>query len=687
MNPFTQLVLPQNDTPEGRKQRAEQLASAQAQYVYDYPEIVAGLPMAKTPIPVDMSLLWLARVAEVGIALGENLVDLVLPNVVDFDVQVPVQLGKDATGASLALSQHPPRPVQALDAEIQRAITELGVAKPEIAAEALRFKNDMREARKSFAALSAAAMATTADPPPFLPPDGSVAAFVGKHVLAPAEDAVATRAASWLDDLLKRIAEFLGTLVGVYGRAEDLSDYDDQFRKIPLPWTAGVFQTDEVFAQMRVAGPNPVVLRRATAADLEGFALDDARLGSLLGEQGASVERALAVGALYIVDYGVLTSLEPGTNPQQKYVFAPRALFAVPATGKRALRPLAIQTTQEKRGPVYYPGDGTNWEIAKILVNMADGNYHELISHLGLTHLLTEPFVLSTLRQLDPAHPVHVLLAPHFAGTLTINYAAQTSLITNGNAVDLLTAGTIESARALAATAVKNVRYNASFFPDTLVDRGVDDARALPDYPYRDDALSLWNAIHAWVSEYVGIYYRSDGDVAGDYELQAWVQELVTAGKIQDIGEGAPGEAAQIKTAAYLSKLLTQVIFTASVQHATVNFAQRTMMGFTPAMPLAAYAQFPAPEGAPATEVLDILPPLQQALLQQAMLTGLGGVYYTALGQYGGELALPQVGGALKRFQERLLGIEKAIQAANALGQRTPYTTLLPTVIPQSINI
>ncbi len=231
------------------------------------------------------------------------------------------------------------------------------------------------------------------------------------------------------------------------------------------------------------------------------------------------------------------------------------------------------------------------------------------------------------------------------------------------------------------------MQYNASFFPDTLVARGVADRDALPDYPYRDDALSLWEEIHTWVRDYVAIYYFDDGDVAGDYELQAWAQELTTAGKIQDLGEGAPGAPTSIATRAYLARLLTQIIFTASVQHAAVNFPQHTIMSFTPAMPLAAYAPFPAPPGQPATQPLDVLPPLQRGLLQQAVGTALGGIHHTVLGEYGGQLALVQVQGALLDFQKRLQALERKINAENQLGARTPYTTLLPSAIPQSINI
>lgn len=41
--------------------------------------------------------------------------------------------------------------------------------------------------------------------------------------------------------------------------------------------------------------------------------------------------------------------------------------------------------------------------------------------HLAQTHLVSEAFCLATQRTLAPSHPLHVLLAPHFEGTLFIN--------------------------------------------------------------------------------------------------------------------------------------------------------------------------------------------------------------------------------------------------------------------------
>jgi arachidonate 15-lipoxygenase len=683
MNPLAWLVLPQNDTPENRDKRQHVLAEQRARYRFDYhTTTLAGLPMAATPIPIELSLVWAAGVAEVALELGENLLNIVLPNFIDFDIQIPLEVGTSAGGA-LEAARPPVSKIDALevrhDSELRQRAEQIDGSMRALAADAARFKQDLEDARATLAGLAIASGNLPPPPRPVqIPILGDAAALVGKHVVASVEGAIEQRVISWLDGLLQKIEAFVGKLYGVYGRPTDLDDYRRQFHTLPLPWPAGVFQSDEVFAQLRVAGSNPLVIRRADAGDLQGLAL---------GDHATAIADALRRGALFVADYSALDKLVPGTIPAQKYVFTPAAFFEVPAAGDRSLRPVAIQTSPG--APVVFPGDGTPWEVAKIIVNMADGNYHELISHLGLTHLLTEPFVITTHRQLDPKHPLYVLLAPHFAGTLLINYAAQTTLIGDGGAVDKLLTGTIESSRNVSATAVRAVHYNATFLPLTLAARGVDDPEALPDYPYRDDAMALWTALHTWVTAYLAIYYRSPADVTGDYELQAWVAELASeqGGSIKDIGDRQVAGVPRIETTTYLAKLLTQVIFTASVQHAAVNFPQRTIMSYTPAMPLAAYAAFPAPPGSPATQILDILPPLQMGLLQQAVGSVLGGVQYTTLGQYGGELATLQLGDALPAFQRALQAIEMDIQRKTALGERTRYTTLLPSLIPQSINI
>ncbi len=482
---------------------------------------------------------------------------------------------------------------------------------------------------------------------------------------------------------------------------------------IPLPLISQRFQEDLIFAYMRVAGPNPLMLQQLSETDrplqvtnekyqqiieeyhkqkIEGFNFSD------------SLEAALQEGRLYKADYSMLKDMPPGSFPNQvtKYPSAPLALFAVPPvnSSSRSLFPVAIQCQQpsgSENSPVFTPLDGDNWMVAKTIVNMADGNYHELVSHLGRTHLFVEPFVIATKRKLDANHHLRILLEPHFEGTILINYGAHKSLIATGGKVDELLASTIENDRAIAVAGAKSYLHNFNdvMFPKTLKSHGVGDSAQLPDYPYRDDGLLVWDAIKTWVGAYLSIYYTSDTEIEDksnkkqvivkDKQLQAWAKELVSeqGGRLKNFGEDNSGA---IKTLNYLIDAVSSVIFTASVQHAAVNFPQYELMSYAPAFPLALYS--PAPTSAEEQgNFMSMLPSVDRALNQIQVLGLLGAVHYTQLGQYNkGHFKDIRVVGPLAKFKERLTEIEDEINKKND-SRLMRYEFLLPSKIPQSINI
>ena len=408
-----------------------------------------------------------------------------------------------------------------------------------------------------------------------------------------------------------------------------LDDYAGLFQTVPLPAIAADFMDDRVFAWMRLAGPNPVMLQRITRPDAR-FPVTEAVYKSVLPHD--SLAAAGAEGRLYLADYAELESVETGTiDGLRKYLSAPLALFAVAPYGGR-LTPIAIQCAQTPGfDPVFTPHDGHAWLMAKTIVQIADANMHEAVTHLGRTHLLLEPFVIATERQLAASHPVGLLLRPHFEGTLFINDLAQSYLIAPGGPVDELLAGTLDATRELAARALSDYSLNHAALPAALHARGVDDVSVLPDYPYRDDALLYWRIIKRWVQDYVRTYYRSSREVFEDTELAEWCRELGDAGRVPGFRDGAV-----ITTRTALVDALTSVIFTASVQHAAVNYPQYDHMAYTPSMPLAGFA--PAPVGVHGLneqDYLELLPSRRSALKQLSILYLLGSVHHTTLGEYG----------------------------------------------------
>lgn len=475
--------------------------------------------------------------------------------------------------------------------------------------------------------------------------------------------------------------------------------YNDLFQIIYLPCISHQFWTDRAFAAQRVAGPNPLVLEQCTTLP-DHFPVTEAQYQAVMGSSD-SLQQAGQEGRLYITDYAVLNQLKPGTFPDaQKYVYAPLALFAVPA-GNRSLVAVAIQCQQQPgpANPIFTPppegspqSEQWAWYMAKTIVQIADGNYHELISHLGRTHLLIEPIVVATYRQLAPNHPLSVLLRPHFEGTLFINNAAISGLINDGGTVDAVMSGTIESSRELSVKAVQGFPYgfNDSMLPATLARRGVDNVDQLPDYPYRDDALLVWDAIHNWVGSYLNLYYLNDQDVVEDTELQAWLAEMIAedGGRMTDIGEiSSEQESPSLRTKAYLTDMVTLIIFTGSAQHAAVNFSQATYMTYIPNLPLAGYRPAPKSTQANTQDYFDLLPSLKQAETQMDMTYLLGSLYYTQLGEYGDTYFTDsRVQTPLKAFQQRLDEIGIVIDDRNS-DRPTFYDFLHPNKIPQSINI
>jgi arachidonate 15-lipoxygenase len=218
--------------------------------------------------------------------------------------------------------------------------------------------------------------------------------------------------------------------------------------------------------------------------------------------------------------------------------------------------------------------------------------------------------------------------------------------------------------------------------------RQIDDARALPSYPYREDAVQLWDAIHDWVTSYVTIWYGTEDAVRADPELQAWANEIHRQGRVKDF---CSAEGAGVQSTSELIDLLTMIIFTAGPQHAAVNFAQGKEMLFAPANPLAGFAPEPKGTGHKLQDLLDILPSLDVAVQTWNIATFLGGINTTRLGDYRGAFAgVQRAEAANQAFVDRLKNVEATIVEANRARRAIyglDYVHLLPSRIPASINI
>lgn len=475
-------------------------------------------------------------------------------------------------------------------------------------------------------------------------------------------------------------------------RGTSVRDHDALYRELPTSPAAGGLDEDRTFARRRLTGPNGPFLR-ATAKLPEGMRVSEEQLqaayGPLGAQDGDTLAKAAEEGRLFVADFGGMKATMPekiASDGTHLRLFTPRALFAA-APGGGPFVPVAIEVDGAGTATAGV-ADGWRWRMAKYAVESAEIVYFEAVTHLGHTHLLLEPVALATVRQLAPNHPIARLVLPHVEGTISVNDMAVNHLLADGGAVDQTFAATMASIRSAAAGAMIAHDLRADTLPNRLARQGLCNREVLPVHPYRDDSLRVYGAVSRWVQAYVQHVYGTNERLQADKELQAWAADLgkaATAGGVTGFGT--------LRCLEDLSIVLTEFVFTASAGHAAVNFPQWTDASYAPRMSGAGWNR-----DAPESEAgwLSLMPSMQKSELHAEFLYLLGQLYYTRLGQYADPADRRAIWfrdqtvreGLLPAFQADLVQIEADINAANTDGSRAEaYTHLLPSKIPQSINV
>lgn len=543
------------------------------------------------------------------------------------------------------------------------------------------------------------------------------AQYIAERVVATTEivpNLLAAKAKSFLDPL------------------DDLQDYEDLFTLLPLPKVAKVYQTNNSFAEQRLSGANPLVIRLLDKDNPRWQVLKQIPSFDADFEPLFDVSKELASGNIYITDYTGTdvnyrgpSFVQGGTHEKgRKYLPKPLAFFWWRRTGigdLGKLVPIAIQLDastdskeyKAKNSKIYTPFEKNplDWLFAKLCVQIADGNHHEMSSHLCRTHFVMHPIAIGTARQLSENHPLSLLLRPHFLFMLTNNHLGQQRLINPGGPVDELLAGTLGESMELVKGAYEGWDIKEFAFPTEIKNRGMDN---IPHYPYRDDGMLVWGAIHTFVSAYLHHFYPSPEDIIADTELQAWAKEL-SAPKAEKGGKvkGMPTSFTNVEE---LIEIVTTIIFICGPQHSAVNFAQYEYMTFAANMPLAAYRDIPKQSHAPQDhtqadptlavqiteeQILKLLPPYKRTADQLQSLFVLSAYRYDRLGYY--EKAFQElyhekledifkdasnnaVIDIVRQFQQNLNMVEQEIDANNQK-RVVPYPYLKPSLILNSISI
>ena len=269
-------TLPQNDTPQQQAARTAQLAEARGTYAWSttVPSL-PGVPLAtKVPKADEPTVDWLFKVLEVVLKVAENAIEVKLAG------------GDDpAEGAANAKERH---------GEIAASVDSI---------------------RRTIDRVDDGGLITKIA--------GVVAPLLGHH-----------------EKLLGHLTELKGMVeahrhTGSTGAS--LADYDDLFRAIALPRVASNFMEDDTFSKLRVAGPNPMLIKNISALP-SNFPVTNAQYQATMGD-GDDLSKALADGRIFLLDYAELSALKPGIwQGLPQFPFVPLALFAVPLSGD-SLRP------------------------------------------------------------------------------------------------------------------------------------------------------------------------------------------------------------------------------------------------------------------------------------------------------------------------------------------------------------
>lgn len=521
--------------------------------------------------------------------------------------------------------------------------------------------------------------------------------------------------------MLRRVADFgLTHLLAGTGHWRKLDDFQSFFK----PWTflkkprvSEIWTEDAEFGRQRLAGLNPVVIKAYRPEDFaaDDFPITEKLLQPILSteEKAFNLEEALQQQRLYVLDYRIFEGILTPVQEDQigRYTAASITLFYLNAANQ--LIPCAIQLKPNSYrggsdGPqrILTPHSSAEaWALAKVVVAASDTAYHGIVSHLVETHLISEMSAVSTFRTLSKQHILYQMLKPHFFNTIAINYMARSTafgFLGRGRLFDksgaLGYSGSSElMSRAYAGRGISTPysgrpwTFSEAALPQRLAERGVNN---LPAYYYREDALEVWSAIETYVGSIVNTYYPTAESLQADLQLQAWIKDLTSAE-----GANLPGLVAEngaVDTVETLISIVVNVIFTATAQHAAVNFGHYDYAGWVPNMPFALYKPLDAlfKDDPGAIDLVQWLPNRSQSLRQIVLMKTL-----SLLPPYTSHslLTMPnpyKVGSpesqVFVEFRAKLQEIDQQIAQRNDDLQRhgqIPYEYLRPSRIPQSVAI
>ncbi|XP_078384528.1 polyunsaturated fatty acid 5-lipoxygenase-like [Oculina patagonica] len=490
----------------------------------------------------------------------------------------------------------------------------------------------------------------------------------------------------------------------INGPYTKLPSRDEPFNNDKTEWIS-----DKLFTQQRLAGTNPMSIRRVTIHGQEQVGLDWNKLKELLSTEfdwdaavqaalktGDSLEDAIKQGRIYALRYELCDDMKRAEDKTDSSshramwdFLSPIALFASANNGQQNdLVPVAIQMDYKPGSAVYSPKDGDNWLIAKLNVQITDLGYSQIVEHLDKVHFFIEPFCVCLKRTLPPRHPLQQILKFHCREVTVPNTLGTPALTTEIGFVASLFAYGAEGANRLVRDGQQFATWDVTDYRNNIKKRGLDDKNLLPYFPYRDDGEKLIKVIEDMVEEYVNLYYKWDTHVRGDWELQAYINELSASGSGPNGGIGKiRGLPPRLNTKKELCDFLSRMISHLTVQHAAVNYELVDYASYIPNSPTKMYNDSRVKEG---EFSVYRLPNRGTASLQASFTSSLATFRYDTLYDYGNQLPDGKARDVVNRFHHILMGaLQPHLEEENEKRQQNgdlTYPYLLPKWLPNGIQ-
>lgn len=227
-----------------------------------------------------------------------------------------------------------------------------------------------------------------------------------------------------------------------------------------------------------------------------------------------------------------------------------------------------------------YPTPPNLWMLAKMHALACDSQTHEILKHLGMSHMIGETFAIShhnaynhLAQRKDGNKNIGDMLAPHFTNLIGINNLARVTLIApiNNSLSAFMGVRGEDFAEYIARWySTKDNIWNTDVgFYEELKQRGFDPEtfRHGDKYRFLKDGKRIYDAIHTYVDKVIRAQFNEE-TVKTDKLLKAFFNGIAS----KDLGDikGFPATPDSLET---VIQVFTKIIWQVSGYHSALNFS------------------------------------------------------------------------------------------------------------------